>query len=270
MKEVWRALGLEGRRAIIVHHDDLGLTHAQEQAYERLGLPTGSVMLPGPWAPCIRQGDLGVHITLTSEWPAPRLRPLTGGASLRDPAGYLPATLEAAWRQLDAGEAAAEMRAQLAAAVALGIDVTHLDTHMGAVMRPDLARAYHSLALEHRLPALLPDEASYDMLPEPFRDELVALCEISPLPRVRVVDGYHVPPAERTAWYCDTLSRLGPGVYHLIHHAAVATDEGRTLADWEGRQADLDALQDPAVRRLLGEFTQITYRDVRDAIRRVP
>ncbi|WP_374711751.1 carbohydrate deacetylase [Symbiobacterium terraclitae] len=269
MNELWRSLGLEGKRAIIIHHDDLGLTHAQEQAYERLGLPTGSVMVPGPWAPRPRQGDLGVHVTLTSEWPAPRLRPLTGGASLRDAAGYLPATLEAAWRQLDPGEAAAEMRAQLEAALALGIDVTHLDTHMGAVLRPDLAAAYHSLAVEHRLPALLPDEASYEMLPEPFRQDLVALCERSPLPRLRIVDGYHIPPAERKAWYCDTLSRLGPGLYHLIHHAAVPTDEGRALADWEGRQADLEALQDPDVRRVLAEFVLITYRDVRDALRRV-
>ena len=40
-------LGLGGRRVLILHHDDLGLTHAQNGAYQALGLPTGSVMVPG-------------------------------------------------------------------------------------------------------------------------------------------------------------------------------------------------------------------------------
>lgn len=266
--ELWRQMGLEGKRAIIIHQDDLGITHAQGLAYRRLGLPTASVMLPGPWSPWIRQGDLGVHITLTSEWPNLRLRPLTGGPSLRDGEGFFPPTVVAAWQQMALPEAAAEMRAQVEAALALGIDVTHLDTHMGAVVRPDIARAYHQLALEYRLPALFPDESSYDRLPEPFRADLIALCEASPLPKMKIIDGYGVPPAQRTAWYVDVLSQAGPGVYHLIHHAAADTDEGRALADWEGRQADLDALLDPSVRCALGEFVPLTYRAVRDALRR--
>lgn len=225
-------------------------------------------MLPGPWAPWIRRGDLGVHITLTSEWPNLRLRPLTGGQSLRDAEGCFPPTVVAAWQQMALPEAAAEMRAQVAAAYALGIDVTHVDTHMGAVVRPDIAHAYHQLALDYRLPALFPDESSYDRLPEPFRAELIALCEASPLPKLKIIDGYDVPPAERAAWYVDMLSQARPGVYHFIHHAAQATDEGRALGDWEGRQADLDALRDPTLRRVLDEFVLLTYREVRDGLRR--
>lgn len=86
-------LGLGGRRVLILHHDDLGLTHAQNGAYQALGLPTGSVMVPGAWASGVKGEDLGVHLVLTSEWPAPRMRPLTEGESLRDEAGYFPESL---------------------------------------------------------------------------------------------------------------------------------------------------------------------------------
>jgi hypothetical protein len=266
--DLWNAMGLEGRRAIIVHHDDLGITEAQARAYRALHFPTASVMLPAPWAPLIREGDLGVHLTLTSEWESPRLRPLSPGPSLRDPEGYFWPTLASAWEHIDVGEAAAEMRAQVAAALALRLDITHLDTHMGAVLRPDIARAYHQLALEHRLPAMLPHEQDHDRLPAPFRDGLVELISASPLPKVKLVDGYTVAAADRRAWYLDTLSKLPPGVYHLIHHAAEPTPEGRALPDWQGRQADLEALLDPEVRGVLGEFTLLTYREIRDAMRR--
>lgn len=266
--DLWNLMGLDGRRAIIVHHDDLGITEAQARAYRALGFPTASVMLPAAWAPLIREGDLGVHLTLTSEWQSPRLRPLTAGPSLRDPEGYFWPTLAAAWQHIDADDAAAEMRAQIEAAQLLRMDISHLDTHMGAVLRPDIAMAYHLLALEHRLPALLPHDEEYDRLPAPFREGLAELLSASPLPKVRMIDGYHVPPADRRDWYLDTLSKLGPGVYHLIHHAAEPTPEGQALPDWQGRQADLEALLDPEVRRVLGEYTLLTYREIRDAMRR--
>lgn len=261
-------MGLEGKRAIIIHQDDLGITEAQGRAYQQLGLPTASVMVPAPWAPWIREGDLGVHITLTSEWQNLRIRPLTAGESLRDPYGYFPPTVAEAWMQMRLPEAVAEMKAQIEGAYALGIDVTHIDTHMGAVVRPDIAAEYNRLALEYRLPALFPDQSSYDRLPPPFREDLITILESTPLPKLQLVDGYYIEPAERREWYIDTLSQLGPGYYHLIHHAAAPTEEGRALADWEGRATDLDALQDAEVRRILNEFTLVTYRDLRDALRR--
>jgi predicted glycoside hydrolase/deacetylase ChbG (UPF0249 family) len=152
---VLERLGLDGKRVLIIHHDDLGLMRAQNQAYRDLSrYPTGSIMMPSAWAAewiDHTGGDLGVHLTLTSEWAAPRWRPLTGGASLRDTHGYLWADLEKAWQQMDAVEVEAEMRAQIDAALAHGIDVTHIYTHMGAILRPDLAQIYHRLALEYRL-----------------------------------------------------------------------------------------------------------------------
>jgi len=267
---LWRNMGLEGQRALIVHHDDLGITHAQTQAYVELGFPTGSLLAPAGWCPALVPhpgADLGVHLTLNSEWSAPRLRPLTGAPTLCDPQGYLWRDLESLWQHADAAEAEAELRAQVDAVYRLGVDVTHLDTHMGAIMRPDIAAAYLRLATDYSLPIMLPEVLEYHSLPGAFREPLRRLLEGTPLPRVHLVTGYGGPPQEMRAWYLDTLRRAGPGVYHLIHHSALDTPEARALPDWDRRLADLSALQDAEVRRAIGEFRLLTYREVRDALR---
>lgn len=114
--DLLEGLGLSGRRVLLLHHDDLGLTHAQNGAYQALGLPPGSVMVPGAWAGGVRGRDLGVHLTLTSEWPAPKMRPLTEGESLRDEAGFFPSSPEALWQRARAEEVERELRAQIEAA----------------------------------------------------------------------------------------------------------------------------------------------------------
>jgi len=264
---LWQAMGLEGKRAIIIHHDDLGVTEAQNRAYLELGLPTGSIMMPTAWATQIREGDLGVHMTLNSEWACPRWRPLTGGKSLVDGEGFFPRTIQEAWERIDVAEAEAEMRAQLDLALRLGIDVTHIDTHMGTVLRPDIAKVYHDLALEYRLPALLPESLEEAPMPPELKAPLAELFTRSPLPKFRVADAYGAEPGKRRDVYVELLRGLSPGVYHFIHHAAAPTAEGRQLPDWEGRKADLESLQDAEVRRVLGEFVLLTYRDIRDAMR---
>lgn len=266
---LWQAMGLEGKRVLIVHHDDLGLTEAQNRAYLELSYPTGSILMPGAWAPQLREGDLGVHLTLTSEWAFPRMRPLTTGRSLHDEQGYLWQSLENVWTHVEAEEAEVELRAQIELALKLRIDVTHIDTHMGAVGRPDLALVYQRLALQYRLPAVLPDAVTLERsgLPDELKLALGDVLDRSPLPRVTVLDDYRGKPEHRKERYIELLSQVGPGVYHFIHHAAAPTAEGRALPDWECRKADLEALADPTVICVINEFTLVTYREVREALR---
>ena len=76
---------------------------------------------------------VGVHLTLTSEYPGYRWRSLTTGASLHDDEGFFPTTTEEALQRIDAKDARAECRAQIETAISWGVDVTHLDTHMGVL-----------------------------------------------------------------------------------------------------------------------------------------
>lgn len=272
--DLWKEMGLSNKRVLVVHHDDLGLLHAKNSAFFSLGYATGSIIVPTGWVSQLvdlKNSDLGVHLALTSELKYPRYRPLTGGASLRDSQGYMWQTVELAWENIKTGEAEAEMRAQIEAAFSLGFDVTHVDIHMGAALRPDLAEAYHRLALEYRLPALVPTIKSLSELDIKDPDMLSLISEFleaTPFPMFDIIETYNIPPGERLQWYKDTLGGLGPGAYMLIHHAAERTAESVALPDWRIREADFNDLGNDAVRRVLDEFHQVTFREIRDSLRR--
>jgi|AMFO01.1.fsa_nt_gi Uncharacterized protein conserved in bacteria len=272
-RDILHHLGADVRPVVVIHHDDLGVTHAQNEAHRHLSpFPTGSLMLPTAWvsewvgepAP-----DLGVHITLTSEWKAPRWRPLSCSPSLQDEHGYFWQTLEAAWTHIQADEAEAEMHAQVDTALAMGIDVTHIDTHMGAVLRPDLAQIYLQLGMEYRLPVFLPAREALEGLPMPdeFRLPLAQLLDANPLPSMQMIDGHSAPPSQRKEWFVKTLEQLRPGLYHIIHHAALPTPEGKTLLDWETRAADYEALSSLEIEKFDCTIRFITYRELRDLYR---
>src|SRR5688572_19372419 len=152
------------QRTLIIHEDDLGGSHGANMAFVELwdlGIATtGSVMVPCPWFPEIAaiarqrpEMDLGVHLTLTSEWTAFRWRPLTGvqDNGLCDADGYFWMRVADA-RKADPVAVEAELRAQIETALAAGIDVTHLDSHMGTVWQPEFLELFVKLGREYRLP----------------------------------------------------------------------------------------------------------------------
>ena len=270
--DIYRHLGIEGKKAIILHHDDLGMLHAHELAYRRLGYPSGAVVVNGVWTTSyvdIPGADLGVHLTLANDWKTPRYRPLSTGSSLRNESGFFYETLEDAWQNINLEDAVTEMRAQLEAAYAAGLDVTHIDTHMGAVLRPDIAEEYINLAMQNKLPPFLADRFIETNLPEPLQDMIIGMLEKSQLPKYCMVSTYDFPVEKREEKYLEVLSVLKPGVYHFIHHAACGTTEARVVPDWQVRRADYRALMDKRVRELIDkEFILLTYRDIRDALRK--
>ena len=151
-------------KQIVVHLDDVGGSHGANAAFVELwdlgALTSGAVMVPCPWFPEIaaiaRQRpdfDLGVHLTLTAEWDKFRWRPLTGvrDNGLCDPDGFFWRDVAHA-RHADPAAVEAELRAQIDTALAAGIDVTHLDSHMGTVWMPDLIEIYLRLGEAYRLP----------------------------------------------------------------------------------------------------------------------
>lgn len=156
-------------RRLVVHQDDVGMCHGANVAFLELSragaVTSGSVMVPCPWFPEIAEAaaadptlDLGVHLTLTAEKQHYRWRPLTApavAAGLVDAAGYQWRDVTSVRRHADPRAVEAELHAQVEQALAAGIDVTHLDAHMGAALAPEFAAVYLSLGVEYRLPVLL-------------------------------------------------------------------------------------------------------------------
>ncbi len=89
-------------RVLIINCDDLGSSHAANLgSYEalRTGLGTSAtLMVPCPWArdaaARYRGEDVGVHLTLNSEYDLYRWGPITRAPSLHDGDGGFPRTLE--------------------------------------------------------------------------------------------------------------------------------------------------------------------------------
>ena len=167
----------QGPRALVLHQDDVGMCHGANTAYAELTVfgtcSSGSVMVPCPWfseaaeiGQSVPGADLGVHLTLTSEKEHYRWRPLTTcskASGLVDSDGYMWRDVPSLRIHADAEAVEAELRAQIDAAYDHGVDVTHLDGHMGAVLAPEFCEIYFDLARSYRLPLLLtPDLERYD------------------------------------------------------------------------------------------------------------
>src|SRR6478672_9982740 len=172
-------------KLVIVHADDLGMSHsineASIKAFSSGLVNSGSIMMPCSWVPEIAayartnpQADLGLHLTLTSEWQKYRWRPLVAGGSvpsLLDADGYLYLTEREAASHVNVLEAEKEIRAQIERAVKLGIRPTHLDSHMGTLYQTkELFEMFVRVARENKLAIRVTKDMSRQM---PFLSQVV-------------------------------------------------------------------------------------------------
>ena len=234
-------------RVAIVHCDDIGMCHAANvgafEALDRGPATCGSVMVPCPWFPEAaamareREGiDLGVHLTLTSEWETYRWGPVADASqvpSLVDPDGGFPRTTAEVLSRADPAEAEVELRAQIDRALEAGIDVTHLDAHMGAAMMPPILDVYTRLALEYRLPvfAFRPDATLLAALGHGESGNAVT-CAMDAFESGGgpILDGMdsnslHFAPGEGAEHNARRLYGLPAGVSYLICHPALNGEE---------------------------------------------
>lgn len=258
-------------RLLIVNCDDLGSCHAANLGvYEALrsGLATSaSLMVPCSWsrdaARRYRGEDVGVHLTLNSEHDGFRWGPITQAPSLLDGDGGFPRTIEDLWDHADLDEVRRELRAQVERAILWGFDVSHLDSHLGALqLRPEFFDAYLELGVEMGLPLRLSGASSERAIGFPFRrlaaEEGVRFPDH--LVTVRGVGSRRV--IERV------LGDLRPGVTEIYAHPAIDTPELRAaLPDWPARVDDHDLVAlDRSLRALVERagVHLIGYRALRD------
>ena len=256
-------------RLLIINCDDVGSSHsANVAAYRAMvyGVATSaSLMVPCPWADeaaRMFQGlPMGVHLTLTSEHAGYRWRSLTGAASLSDAAGFLPATTALALGQQNAEDVRAECRAQIDAALAWGIDVTHIDTHMDVLhATPELFAIYLDLAVQFGIPVRLPTQPTF-----PARKIAEARDILSADHLI-----YSWPRPTRDVLFNECAS-LPCGVTELFGHPVM---DGEELRGYDCDHADIRvhdaaALIDPSVAAFLdcNGVRRISYREIRAAQR---
>ena len=265
-----------GKKLLIVHSDDAGMSHsvnvATIAALEKGIVTSASIMVPCPWfkefalfAKEHPQYDYGIHLTLNSEWDQYRWGPVASAdrvPSLIDPEGYLWDGTDQVRQHARAEEVRIELKAQIDKALAFGVPLSHLDTHMGAVMtRPDLIDVYVQLGIEYKLPLLFLSgmdpamRAAYPALAERLDASLPRLAEagLPVLDNLMQFYGGDIPE-KRLKVYRDALAALPPGINQLIIHCGVDNPELRAITGSAARRdQDYRIFIDPETQRLIEE-----------------
>jgi len=294
MSVLSRHLGLpDDARIAIVHVDDVGMCHGANQAYLELsrsgGVTCGAVMVPCPWFMEVAEAaandpklDLGVHITLTAEWPQYRWRPISTASKasgLIDDDGYFPRNCLGVRQHLVPEAAAIEMRAQVDRALAAGIDVTHIDSHMGSAFIPDLFPIYLELGREYDLPVLVPREFDTYLgvlkvgeVDRASHDAAVKALDAAGVPvvdRFRMTPG--VPSEQVEQAYKPMVSDLPPGLTYIALHCNAPGDIETIVpprAHWRTDEHRL--FGSGTTQRWMDEagVVRVGYRQIRDAHRK--
>ena len=265
-------------RVVILHADDIGMCHATIPAFERL-LESGvtssyAIMAPCPWASAALElareahADVGVHVTLTSEWRHYRWGPLSTRdrqSGLFDAEGCFPRSSEEVRASAATDAAALEMRSQFRFFADHGVSPSHMDSHMGSSFHTSLISTYAATALEHDTPALFPNPA----IPFGWMDAatLGASAALAPslldrgFPLIDHVDGMPLSQdgASRDNEFevrLETakaiLGALQPGITHFAFHPSVDTPELRAICpDWRARVGDEMVFRSRELREFL-------------------
>jgi len=251
-------------KLLIIHADDLAVAHSEDtasfDALDKDAVTSASIMVPCPWlkevadyAKAHPDADLGLHLTLTSEWETYRWGPVISKdkvPTLLDPSGYLwPNTDQ---HHLNPEETEHEIRAQVERALAMGIHPTHLDSHMGVLFsRPELFAAYVKVAHEYKLPFLAV------RTPDAPKELLSLLSDQDVILDSLVMADPAVGAARWRTFYLNAIKNLKPGVTEVIVHLgyddaelqAVMVDHPDYGAAW--RQRDYDVVTSPEFKKAI-------------------
>ena len=255
---------------LIVRGDDMGYAHAGNQAILKCakeGIQTSiEVLVPSPWFPEavamlaeIPDADVGIHLTLSSEWDNLKWRPVSDCPSLRDADGYFypmiypnknypkRSVVENNWQLADVEK---EFRAQIELALKKIPRLSHFSGHMGCTdMGNDVKALVKKLAKEYRL----------DIIPTELGVQYVGYV------------GAHATSAEKIESLMKMLDSLEPGkTYLFVDHPGLDTPELRAIhhIGYEqvaiDRQGVTDSWTNPRVRDFIKTkgIQLISYKDL--------
>lgn len=266
-------------RLLIIHADDLGVIHSVNQAsfkaMDEGYVNSASIMPPTPWLAEVADyakanpgHDMGIHLTLTSEWRLLRWGPVASRSevsSLLDANGYFYPDCNELWKNAKIEEVEIELRAQIDKAIAMGIQPTHLDSHMGCLFSTDprYYQLYTKLGREYGIPTMVNQQIKQ------LGGEGV------PEPKVVIDQIFGAAPQDfdddaMEKYYADTLGSLKPGVHVMIIHCAYDNMESQGMsfehpywgAKW--RQDDYDFFTSAECAKILKEenIKLVTWKEI--------
>lgn len=276
----------EDTKLLIIHADDAGLAHAENQATMQ-ALAKGevnscSIMMPCPWfyemiefAKHNRPYDYGIHLTLTCEWKHYKwqpLLPISEVPSLVDKNGFMHRTRNAFKEAALVKDVEKELYAQIEKALTFGLKPSHLDLHMSAlVLRPDLIALYRDLGHTYKLPILLNKQLMTFFGVN--ADECLLEDDLC-VDNLFVGDYKVFEQGELAAYYAHILENLPVGLNQILIHPAFNSREmqGITVehpnfgAEW--RQIDYDYFTSIECRSLIekNNIQMITWRTIKDVL----
>ena len=245
-------------------------------------------MVPCTWFPAVAQMcrdnsqmDMGVHATLNAEWDAYRWSPLSTrdqASGLLDMDGYFHQWHQAVYDNAKVEAVDIEVNTQIERALSAGIDVTHVDSHMGTIMSPLFIQSYIRAAASRRLPNMLPRTNAKGIQMMGVNEEELRMYE----PIMQQLESMGVPmlegiigmPLEHDHDHLGLakklLSEVPVGITHFILHPSIDTSELRAICpDWQARVANYNAFMSDDLKKFIEQedIKLIGYRQIRDAMR---
>lgn len=271
----------KGTKLLIIHGDDLGVAHSQNAAsiyaMENGSVSSASIMVPCPWfveiaawARSHPKADLGLHLTLTSEWKYYKWAPVTPKEKvpgLVNNAGFMFESADSVHKSASPAEVETEIRAQIERAKQFGIDITHLDSHMGTLFfKAEYLQVLVKVGREYKIPVMLPKQLPGVSSQATDKDAVIDnVYTANPQDFKNGFENY----------YSGIFKQLQPGVSIILLHAAYDDREMQAVSiehpDWGAawRQADFNFFTSANCKKLLQEnnIRVITWREIRDKLK---
>jgi len=261
-----------GKKVLLLHCDDIGMCPEANTAaihYLEGGfLHSAAVMMPCPnaaamiaWAKNHPSEDIGLHLTLTSEWNHYRWGAVSDPAKvpgLIDPEGKLWHEVPEVVTHASDKEVETEIRAQIDKSIALGYRPTHIDTHMGTLYESvGYVKVFLKVAEEYHIPANIINVSNPEIAENfrkasgyPLTDDVIRAIGEYKLPKL---DNFTSVPegstyAAKRANFFKMVKSLESGLTEIIFHPSVPSENMKTITGtWQQRAWEAELFADPLV-----------------------
>ena len=273
----------ESDKLLIIHADDLGLSRSVNKAtfsaLKKGDINSASVMMTckhinevGKLAIENPELDLGLHLTVTSEWRDYKWDGVSDSAlipSMIDSKGHLYDNKKKFVLNANPSDLKKELQAQIDLAKSIGIKPTHIDSHEGALFfNQDLFKAYLEIGEVNKLPVFVPKlvAAHFDKhFPKPKN--------------VVIVENFYMasPDIKFSDWenyYINILNNLKPGLSEIIVHLGfddkemqdITVDHPNFGSKW--RNLDYDIVSSEKFKEALenNNINLVTWREIQNII----